>query len=660
MAKIKIANSNIDSLLDASGKAKVVTRTSSNDSKIENSSKDLVKISVISSKIMEDEGEVYEVAKIKITANNKKRSTISSVISNGRQILNHVCSTTKMYDLSSGNLDNIGQSTPVYSINAQFNYISDDYDALQSNIPEHNLNSFLDECTKDEVLNFKRLKSAKLSTFSRGDQMKNFVAPQGAQDKFSKSCPYSINIKLNDNVGAGVSKFLQKISIYDELLNDYLQTPKADLQFNVQSGRTATEDVEYMGYDITSFFTSDIEIDLDNFYGQNQESISSKMSYDLRRHLFKGYLKSVFKTGFRRYEDIVNNVECYKENLCYSLEKFDEFELDSTRIQNIFLPASESSTSFTDTQVKYGTTYVYRVKAHYMIVGNSYRYRNIRYYDEDGVTYATAEVVNKPSIMLIPFDLFSTSKAVIQPPPVFPQVTFKTENNAESEIQIYLSPTKNDHKAYFVEVLEKDAQQKEFMEQNYSNQDGMFTFHTSMDSGLYEVFRLSYAPKNISEFSNSKLGEVRMSYRDTDAIFRDTVKPNEDYYYMFRQVNQKGMVSNPTSIFKAQLVVDADDAKVFVDTYDYPKQVMSEPRKNFKTLLQIKPAVEQVLFAEDQDALYGKASLRGTIDDLKLGTQREAVWGRKFKLRVRSKTSGKMIDININFELAKNKSKEEF
>jgi len=660
MAKIKIANSNIDSLLSATGRAKVITRTSSNDSKLENSSKDLLKITVVSSEMMEDEEMAYEIAKIKITANDGRRSTIASALSPNQQILNHVTSITKMYNLHDDDLGNINQSTPSYSIDAVFNYISEDYDTVQSNIPEHNLNSFLDECTKDEILNFKRLKNSRLTTFSRGDRMKNFVVPKGSQDKFSKTSPYSIKTRLNDNVPAGISQFLQKISIYDEVLNDYLQSPKTALQFNVQSGRATTENVQYMGYDITSFFSSETEIDLDNFYGLNQESIASKMSFDLRKHLFKGYLKTSSSMGFRRYEDVLNNIECHKENLCYSFEKFDEFELDSTRLQNIFVPAGDSSTIFTDTQVKYGTTYVYRVKSHYMIVGNSYTYRNVRYYNDDDVTYATAEVVNRPSIMIVPFDLFSTSKAIIQPPPVFPQVVFRTENNAESEIQIYLSPTKNDHKAYFVEILESDAPQKEFLEQFYPSNDGMFTFHSSVDSGLYEVFRLSYPPKTISEFSNSKLGEVRMPYRTTDAIFRDIVEPNENYYYMFRQINQKSMVSNPTSIFKVSLVVDADDAKVSVDTYEYPKQLKSEPRKNFKSLLQIKPAVEQVLFSEDQAALYNKTSLKGTIDDLKLGTQREAVWGRKFKLRVRSKTSGKMIDININFELAKNKSKEEF
>ena len=50
----------------------------------------------------------------------------------------------------------------------------------------------------------------------------------------------------------------------------------------------------------------------------------------------------------------------------------------------------------------------------------------------------------------------------------------------------------------------------------------------------------------------------------------------------------------------------------------------------------------------------------GTLDDIKLGIADKSVWGRKFKIRVKSKTSGKMLDIILNVDLTKNKSEEEF
>ena len=159
MAKIKIANSRIDDLFGAAGKAKVVVGNQNGQSKIENSRNKSVSVSVLSSQMVEEDENIYEVAKIKVTSVNGKRSTISRVLSSARSFENHVTSIMKMVDLNEEDQKNLTQATPTFSIDAKFNYISQDYDNLQLTIPEHNLNSFLDECTKDEILNFKKRKT---------------------------------------------------------------------------------------------------------------------------------------------------------------------------------------------------------------------------------------------------------------------------------------------------------------------------------------------------------------------------------------------------------------------------------------------------------------------------------------------------------------------
>ena len=234
------------------------------------------------------------------------------------------------------------------------------------------------------------------------------------------------------------------------------------------------------------------------------------------------------------------------------------------------------------------------------------------------------------------------------------------ESNASDELRIYLSPTKSEIKANFIEILPQDELQTDTLNSFYSNSQDGFTFRESGDSGLYEVFRTQTPPTSYSSFRNNKLGEIRMPFITADAIFKDLIRSNEDYYYTFRKVNDKGLASNPTPVFKTRIVVDADDAKVVVETYDFPPIVLSQPRTEFKSMMQIRPSIEQTLFNDNQDALYEKRSLVGTLDNLKLGVVGESVWGRKIKLRVRSKTSGKIIDLNINFNLSKNKTKEEF
>ena len=81
MAKKKITNFKTDILLDASGKSKVITRTSRRESKIENSSRKDISIKIISSEIKEDAESIYEIATIRIDAIDGKRSTISDNIS---------------------------------------------------------------------------------------------------------------------------------------------------------------------------------------------------------------------------------------------------------------------------------------------------------------------------------------------------------------------------------------------------------------------------------------------------------------------------------------------------------------------------------------------------------------------------------------------------
>jgi hypothetical protein len=659
MGKIKVSNARTDSLFQAAGKAKIIKNYGFGKSKIQTEDKKTIKITPLSSTIKEDGSGIMEVARIRIDSIEKRKSReiIQRALSGGTNS-DYTMSIQNLIDLNNDDAKNITIANPSYSIDVNFNYISQDYDNLQLSIDEFNLNSFLDKTSRQDFLNFKKRKNSKITNFSRGTSMKNFVMPQVPSETLTEF-PYYIRTRLNDGVTGHLSIFLQKIQMFDEVLNDYLKSEKDSLEMNVQRGTYSSEE-KINVYDLAKFFSSDLKIDLDNFYGVSNQLKASKMSLDLRKHLLKGFLKKETEMGFRRFSDILNGQECRKQALAYSIDKYDSVLLESAKIQTLYVPANMDSATFIDTQVKYGKTYFMDCKGHYMIIGNSYRYSNIRYYEEDGITYAIADVINTPSIIVKSLGLFTAKKNVIQPPPVFPQVHFKTENNSEKQIQIYFSPTKTEVKRDFVQITEADARQKEKMDDFFKVSNGEYKFETISESGLFETFRLSNPPKSYSDFANAKLAETRMPFSTGDAVFRDNLRPNEDYYYTFRQVNQKGLVSNPTSIFKIRLVVDADDAKVLVEEYHLPKQILSQPRQDLKSMVQIRPSIEQTLFNETQDALFNKTSMKGTLKDLKLGVAQHSVWGRKIKLRFRSKTSGKILDVNIDFNLLKNKSKEEF
>jgi hypothetical protein len=666
MPKVVVTENLKDAALVSSGVGHVVAETGYGTQRIEAPvSVKKYNVEFLESEIKHDEGFQYEVAKIKVSPIITMSDFFSSVradFSSGQKS-NHYFKMPEMVDLGETHTENYStsKSQGSYSFETIFNYISEEYDKLQVGISEYNLYAPFDKASKQDFLNI-RDRNTEIINFSRGNQMRNLVVPTMKVDQGSDETPYYNYLRINQRLDNGISHFAIKLGIFDELLQDYLFGRRTSISFDIQTGREVSQDSSMSIYNLESFLTSDTDLDLDNFFTLNRSIQPSRMSLDLRKHLMKGFLKETSKTGFRTYEDIHNNIESHKEVFCYSVDKYAATVQDSTKIQTLYAPALRESTPVIDTQVKYGKHYAYKVTGHYMIVGNNYEYRQVMSSNDPEDTYSIIEVTNRPSVVIIPFHIFSKQINIVQMPPVYPQVSFKTENDSSKSISMYLSPTKTEVIAPFIKITPDDDIQLRELERlpNIREPDGKFRFKTYGDQGLFEVFRLDSPPSSFSDFKNAKIGEVSMPFKTMSGIFKDVVIPNKKYYYLFRSINQKGLVSNPTSIYEATLLIDADDSQVITDVYHFPKPRDMESALGFRKLLRVTPAVEHILFDAAQDALFGKRTLVGTLDDLKLGIRDKAVWGRKFKIRIKSKTSGKMIDIILNVDLTKNKTEEEF
>lgn len=660
MAKIVLSDSNRDRLLIDLGKKVLPKKIDNSTTKLKPENKKNLKLTFLSSEFKEDKNSIYEIAKVKIelTSNKGNRAELAGKIQVGASFNDHFIKIGKFVDLElQDGISVRGANT--FSVESNFNYISQDYDVLTSKVDEKTLAPIVLKTRKKDFLNFKKDKRFKFLGYPKPDTLKDFVIKQ---QKFEdqKEYPYYVRVAMNSYENSNISEFTQKLGIYDELLYSYLNSPKQILQVNLDNGVTTTENLQLGTYDLSSFFSTDIEIDLDNYSGLNQKKIASKMSKDFRKHLFQGYLKNAGKIGMRSFRDIINNNECEKEIFAYSVEKFDNIILDSTKIQTFYSPLKDGTTKIIDTQIKYGKQYAYKTSAHYMVVGNSYRYTDTIIKEEDGNYFALVTIENRPSIKMMPIELFRKNKTIIQHPPIQPQVTFKTENNSENKIYLYLSPTKGEREQEFVALTNNDYSQSEQMYLFQNSTTGKYKFKHYDEDGVFEVFRIDYEPSSIYDFSQSKVGEVRMAYKTDAAIYTDKIQTNKDYYYICRKINTKGLVSNPTSIFKVRLLVDADDSKVITEVFTPKITKPAQDTNQFKSLLRIAPALEQTLFNNNQQVLFNKNSLVGTLKELNLGTAEKSVWGRKIKFRIKSKTSGKIIDLNLTFELTKNKTEEEF
>jgi len=110
--------------------------------------------------------------------------------------------------------------------------------------------------------------------------------------------------------------------------------------------------------------------------------------------------------------------------------------------------------------------------------------------------------------------------------------------------------------------------------------------------------------------------------------------PNKKYYYLFRAIDVRGHVSNPSAIYEIELIDDHGAVKPLIRTIDItakpPKSVFDECQKYFY----LKPSVKQLYFNNDPE-----------IESIFSTTEKK----KKYKIRLTSKGTGKKIDINFSF-----------
>ena len=125
---------------------------------------------------------------------------------------------------------------------------------------------------------------------------------------------------------------------------------------------------------------------------------------------------------------------------------------------------------------------------------------------------------------------------------------------------------------------------------------------------------------------------------------------------MFRAINVIGTPSNPTPVYEVELIKDASKSKVVFKKIELNNDTIYLD-KNFKNLLQIRPAFQQDVLNDQSEFVQNLSSFNKKINDIPLGTASDKVWGKKFKIRVKSKDSGKIIDLNVKFNLTKDNIK---
>ena len=187
-------------------------------------------------------------------------------------------------------------------------------------------------------------------------------------------------------------------------------------------------------------------------------------------------------------------------------------------------------------------------------------------------------------------------------------------------------------------------------------------FRTDDPTTSFEIFRIEEYPRSYVDFFGTKIKKIRGTA--DNATFIDEIQSNKKYYYTFRAEDVHGHVSNPTHIYEVELIKHNEASYMEVNIIE-PKDVKEirkrkrQSTKKLRQFLMIRPSILQRRLAPVPEGNSHVFEARLVDGDPVMGPPvRTNLYDRRFKLRIRSKHTGKEIDINFKFKLRLEKSDE--
>ena len=394
----------------------------------------------------------------------------------------------------------------------------------------------------------------------------------------------------------------------------------------------------------------------------------------------------------RSFQDLMDGKEAYSEILMYKIEKYlgpptsgnspiQTFHfMNITEVRDFLSDDTTYTTSanpkikFTDTQVKYGQEYTYIVVAYQVTLGMKYEYEfGIAEQEERQVgiassgppsiqTFNVAKIFfdATPLIKLIEIPLFISSGQILDKPPLEPEVAFNPYFGITNQLLMSFTTKSGATRAIPFALNDREERINAQLLLNQSSTDGLLEYTTDDNARAFIIYRTSAPPMSYEDFAGQRLRRVntipgssinqRMEASSANAIVKQ--RPNRKFYYMFRTVDRHGSLSNPSPVYEIELYSDKGVGYPIIRQYEFTEPDPKTPVKSAKKIIQIVPRITQAFLNEQASGLIDSNGdiQSGFGKDLVLGVEDESLFGKRFKVRLTSKKTGKKLDINIDFK----------
>ena len=265
------------------------------------------------------------------------------------------------------------------------------------------------------------------------------------------------------------------------------------------------------------------------------------------------------------------------------------------------------------------------------------------------------KIVTSDYVPLMEIPLFTDFGRVLDGPPVAPKVSFVPYKDVNNKIMIKLKSENTEYREVpqIINDRERDLVDALIKSRGVDKQ-GRLLFKTDDYLTRFEIFRTDERPRSYTDFSGKLIKLVDLANTFSSFEYLDNIVPNKTYYYTFRSIDDHGNFSNPTPVY--EFILNDDGGFLFpeVRIIDFEDTDYFQFESSMQKYIQIRPSAQNIIFDPElvNDEVKSARDLKFTQSkdsDPPLGIADDPVWGKNFKLRVTSKTSGKKVDINFTF-----------
>jgi hypothetical protein len=431
------------------------------------------------------------------------------------------------------------------------------------------------------------------------------------------------------------------------------------------------------------------------------DGMTNSLEKQIKTIIALGKIKDMVSDYVRKYSQVLNGDKAYAETVVYEVKKS---RIDGTNrrgkfIQNFwFANASDiTNINFIDTQVQYGNEYVYEIYAHTLVIGTKYDIGNksldmsplvkssdilgnmlkANSQDLKTMTFSDAPysqaVWYTPTLKIVRTRIHDETIMMFDSAPIVPEVEFVPYKGISHKLLCVFKgsvgrmqlPTifiNSDRTAYGPTKAMSEQQAIEFQQKYQMNEllPGENLLYESDDRPEYfEVYRTTKAPYSYSDFDGKLYAKVSTKIPSEkeatpwlvpkfgdSATMVDIIMPNTKYYYTVRQVDVHHNFSNPTPVFEVEMVDQQGTIYPIIKEYIFKDPVPKTNKKYFNKYIKIAPTVQQVLINSDNTMQTAFDAANGAVQ---LGAADVNIWGKKYKVRITSTTTGKSADLNVEF-----------